>query len=121
MREYSRFCSNFLDDAFGHDFGKKFTGSIPSSSWVAEIVGFHSKYKYDRIFLQGKRDYSRANSAGSRGIFAWYILESGKYYEIKQQTSWKKSCRYFAKVDDTGEIIEVKEEEVRGWLRNLSE
>lgn len=93
-------------------------GSIPSSSWVAEIIGFHAKFKYDRKFLNCKKDYSHTNSKGSRGVYAWYILESGRYYEIKEAISWSARRRYFVKVDVDGTILEVEEDEVSEWLKD---
>jgi hypothetical protein len=92
-------------------------GSYPRSGWVAEITGFDPKYKYARSFLKFKKDYSRANSKGSRGIFAEYILEEGKIYDVKQQVSWKRIERYFCKVDNW-QIIRIDETEVKEWLKS---
>jgi hypothetical protein len=86
-------------------------GGAPSPGWVAEITGFDSKYKYARSFLAFKKDYSRANSKGSRGIFAEYILEEGKIYEVKQKETWTKIKRYFCIVKDW-QIVEIDEMEV---------
>ena len=69
--------------------------SVPSSSWVAEIVGLHPKYKLDRAFLPYKKDYSRSNSVGSRGVYANYILEAGHIYDIKDFKD-----RYFCAVTE---------------------
>jgi len=91
--------------------GNKVFGTIPSSGWVAEIIGFDPKYKYARTFLKFKKDYSQANSKGSRGIFAEYILDENKIYEIKQQVTWKRSERYFCKVQDW-KIVKITEQEV---------
>lgn len=96
-------------------------GGMPSSGWVAEITGFDPKYKYARNFLKRKLDYSRANSKGSRGVYAEYILESGKIYEVKEQTSWKKVYRYFCTVNNDGEIVILNESEVIEWLKSRSE
>lgn len=95
-------------------------GKMPSSGWVAEIIGFDAKFKYTRQFLKSKKDYSRANSVGSRGIFQEYILESDKIYEVKKQISQKNNLRYFCKVDNEGNIITIQENEVIEWLKNLS-
>lgn len=96
-------------------------GGMPSSGWVAEITGFAPKYKYQRRFLPRKLNYSRANSVGSRGVFAEYILESGKIYEVKQQISWKKVDRYFCTVTNDGDIERLDEKDVIKWLKNRSE
>jgi hypothetical protein len=96
-------------------------GKAPSGTWVAEITGFDPKFKYARKFLRYKKEYSRSNSAGSRGVYAEFTLESGKMYEIKHRVSWNKSERYFAKVTDDGDIVEIDEAEVIAWLKAKSQ
>lgn len=92
-------------------------GSMPPAGWVAEIIGIDKKYKYARKFLRYKKDYSRSNSVGSRGVFAEYILESGKLYDVKE---WDK--RYFCTVDsNTGAIVKIKDGEVNSWIKSASE
>jgi hypothetical protein len=86
---------------------------IPPSAWVAEITGLDHKYKYKRNFLPYKKDYSRSNSVGSRGVYAVYILETGKIYEIKDHKD-----RYYCTVTDNGNIVRLSEDEVREWLKN---
>lgn len=96
-------------------------GGMPPSGWVAEITGFDQKYKYARKFLKRKLDYSRANSKGSRGVYAEYILESGKIYDVKQQISRKRVHRYFCTVNQDGDIVILSESEVVEWLKSRSE
>mgnify|MGYP001482488234 FL=1 len=91
-------------------------GGMPPSGWVAEITGFDQKYKYARKFLKRKLDYSRANSKGSRGVYAEYILESGKIYDVKQQISWKRVHRYFCTVNQDGDIVILSESEFLVYL-----
>lgn len=86
---------------------------LPPSGWVAELTGFDPKYKYTRKFLKHNKDYSRANSKGSRGIFAEYILESGKIYDIKDDR-----LRYFARVTDNGDVKSMSESEVKEWVKS---
>lgn len=62
--------------------------------WVARITGTDPRYKLAREFIQGNRDYSRANSVGSRGIMINYWLKPG-VYEVFERTSWSSSRRYF--------------------------
>ena len=92
-------------------------GKMPKRYWVAEIKGFCDKFKYTREFLRSKKDYSQANSVGSRGVFAYYILEENKVYEVKSPKTWKHSDRYFCTVIG-GEIFELTQEEVDTWLKN---
>ena len=98
--------------------GEYTVGKMPVTYWAAEITGFDPKYKYTRKFLRCKKDYSRSNSIGSRGIFAEYTLESGHIYQILQQYSWKRSEKYFCAVSEEGDIAELTEEEVINWLNN---
>lgn len=85
---------------------------IPPSAWIAEISGPDSKYKFKREFLRFKKDYSRANSVGSRGVYANYILESGRIYDVKCHKD-----RYYCKIDDQGKIIRLTESEVIECLK----
>jgi len=97
------------------EMGNKVFSSV-SRYWVAEILGNHPLYKYNRKFISGKKDYTHANSKGSRGVFVWYILETGKIYEILKPISRRNSCRYFCKVTIDGDIVEIKEKEVCEWI-----
>jgi hypothetical protein len=90
-----------------------FGGPIPRR-WVAEITGPDRKWKYARSFCRFKKDYSRANSKGSRGVYAIYCLDGSKYYEVNE---WKR--RFFCKVRDW-KVVEVTKEEVDEWLKSNS-
>lgn len=87
-----------------------------STPWVAEIVGLSAKYGYERRFLRGKEDWTRANSPGSRGVYFYFTLEEGRYYEAYRRVSNNQSERLFLKVTSEGEIVEVSREEVDEWL-----
>lgn len=104
-----------LGDDLMPGIGTMIFGKYPPSGWVAEISGFDERYKYKRNFLRCKKDYSRANSKGSRGVYAEYILDEGKIYEVKNR---KK--RYFCKVVDW-KIVKIDESEVIEWLKSRSE
>ena len=99
-------------------FNKKLTASIihdPSalavwagskgSPWVSELG--HGIVHY-------KKDYSRSNSNGSRGVYAVYTLEEGKVYEVN---AWSE--RYFCTVRDW-QVVRLENEEVEAWLKNHS-
>lgn len=90
-------------------------GKSPFNYWVAKITGKDEKYKYAREFIRGKKDYTHANSKGSRGIFLYFLIESGFVYEVKGS---KK--RYFCKVSEDGEIIELTGDDVDEWIRDHS-
>ena len=55
--------------------------------------------------VEGRTDYSQANSKGSRGVMVWYTLESGKRYIVRSPTSWKNTEEYCCHVNDAGEVI----------------
>lgn len=120
IRQLNKLCTNIANEALP-GLGDMVFGGMPSSGWVAEIIGFDKKYKYQRYFLKAKKDYSRGNSRGSRGIYAEYILESGRIYQVKEQTSWKNSEKYFCIVTEDGEIIKIDESEVIKCLKSHSE
>lgn len=82
--------------------------------WVARITGRDPVYGYARQFMRGQKDYSQANSIGSRGVYLYYALESG-VYEVNRRVSWKRSRRYFIRVEDA-QIAEIDEQEVGRWL-----
>lgn len=86
------------------------------SYWVSQIIGSDPIYKYARSFLKGKKDYAHANSKGSRGVFVYYLLESGYVYEVKRNSK----RRFFCTVDDEGDIIEVDSNFVDQWIKDHS-
>ena len=78
--------------------------------WVALILKSET-YGYDREFLIGKLDYSRANSKGSRGVYLVYYLREGGVYEVFSFSSWKSQTRSFVTVVD-GDVVEINKDEV---------
>jgi hypothetical protein len=106
--------------------GAAIWGKLPAPYWVAEITGLDIKYRYARRFLKGTKDFTDSNSVGSRGIYVYYVLESGRIYEILAPTSWRRSRQYFARVDDNGQIIDIGDsdrvspQEVLRWVNDHS-
>ena len=90
-------------------------GVDKSSSWAARIIGVDSDDNLKREFLKGQRDYTEANSVGSRGIFTYYPLPDG-IYEVNDRYHWCKVRRYFCRVIDA-KIIEISKEEVMECLK----
>lgn len=90
--------------------------SVPKSYWVAKITGHCDFDGFKREFVKGNRDYAKANSKGTRGIYVSYFLDPG-VYEVKHKTSWKHTERYFCIVTDSGEIIKIDKFEVEKWLK----
>lgn len=66
--------------------------------WVAHLTGLSARYGFARAFVPGKKDFSQANSLGSRGVYAHYILEEGLLYEVHALLSWKRSEHYYCQI-----------------------
>ena len=112
MRQFASLESFFLG-------GKSRCGSF-NRAWVA-IIKDHYKGKFLREFPKGYKDYSEANSVGSRGIYKYYYLEEGNIYEVSEPKSWKRTDRYFCRIED-GQEIRMTEDEVKAHfeaIRNL--
>lgn len=69
--------------------------------------------------LYGRRDYSRANSKGTRGVYVWYILEPDTLYWVNEPISWKRSEQYYCAVKLDGSVYRLTDEEAEEWLNAL--
>lgn len=78
--------------------------------WCAEIGGKDKKYGLKRSFLKPTLDFTRANSTGTRGVHAFFILRSGKLYEVCELTTWRRVERYFCIVGHDGSLMKVDKE-----------
>lgn len=108
--------SKIMDHTLGPGTSDEVIGSTSGRKpWVAEITGLDQKYGFARKFVRGRIQYKRSNNSGSRGVELWFILESGKIYEVKEHTSWKSSYRYFCTVNYSGDIVRVVD--VESWLK----
>lgn len=68
--------------------------------WVARLTGLDDRYGFKREFLTGMRDWSLANSTGSRGVYEYFALTPG-IYEINECIKLGVSRRYFVRADET--------------------
>ena len=67
--------------------------------WVAEIVGRHPKFNFERKFLSPvARNWSSSGKTGTTS----FLLEEGKVYEVNEP--WKG--RYFITIQN-GEIVDI--------------
>ena len=96
-------------------YNKIFTKAIPPPCWVAEVTMVDGVIVRNR--LPHTTDYSFTNGTGSRGTYLWYILESGKIYEVNERVSWSRSERYFISVDEQGDFLHMSQDEVRQCLK----
>lgn len=97
--------------------GSRSTDPTNPRPWVAEIVGLHPRYRFERRFLGHKTDYRQTSGTRNRGVWFWWTLESGHVYEVSYRTSWGSGYqRRFITVTEHGEITDLNEKEVREWL-----
>lgn len=115
LRAYANFTNSLVPGLGDMTFGTN-NGKPKPSYWVAQITGVHQVFHYERKFLKGKKDYTYSNSKGSRGVYVYYLLESGNIYEVKSPVSWKRTERYFCIVTEDGEIQRVNKEYVDKWI-----
>jgi hypothetical protein len=111
-----------LDDAFGGQFGRSIIGgpARPRKPWVAEISDRHEQLGLQRRFLPANWQRKRANGPHSRGVELWFVLESGRVYEVNEPVSWRRWDRYFCAVDDAGNVQRLSKKEVEQWLNARS-
>jgi hypothetical protein len=108
---YKKLCNMF-------GYGELMGGVSFRRPWAAKLTGLWPSGKFQHTFLRGNKDYSESNSKGSRGVFIYYTLESGNYYDVYELTSWKNDDRYYCKVDVEGNIIVVDEKEIQIFFEN---
>lgn len=119
IRREARNIVNDLTPAVGRAAAEAFMGKDPSRPWVARIDGLDPRYGLARTFVHGTRDYSRANSVGSRGVWECFALEPG-LYEVFHRVSWHRARRYFIRVTEDGSYHEISREEVEACLRSAT-
>jgi hypothetical protein len=85
-------------------------------AWVAKITGLSDKYGLDREFVRAAKDYRRANSRGTRGVYASYMLEYGYIYEVSSPQSWSTTERYFLLAGPHGGE-RMSKSDVISWLK----
>lgn len=101
--------------ASGSQYRGQLTGNAP---WVAEVKGLSRDGRFVRDFLKADVDYSRANSVGSRGVYHYYHLQSGRIYEVAARLSWKRTVQYFCYVNgNSGEIVHTTRQDVLAALQ----
>ncbi len=87
----------------------------PRRPWVARITGGCPNWGLERDFVRGNKDYSRANSKGSRGVMLYYHLREGGVYEVNELESWSTTDRYFCRIEGSG-LVRMTEAEALAWL-----
>lgn len=100
-------------DAVAPALSRSLVGDVTAGPSVHEIRREGAK----EVF--GDRDYSKANSKGSRGVRIRYILESDKLYFVRAPYSWRGVDEYFCAVDEVGNIYRLSATEVDEWRSAL--
>lgn len=83
----------------------------PRRPWVARITGGCPNWGLERDFVRSQKDYSKANSNGSRGVYLYYNLCEGSVYEVNALESWSTTDRYFCRIE-AGALVRITESEV---------
>jgi hypothetical protein len=83
--------------------------------------GVYAVTKKGLFGMNCKTDYSHSNSVGSRGVYKYYTIESGRFYFVRSPISWGRTDEFFCTVDNDGNIKRVTEQETIDWLENTSE
>lgn len=92
-------------------------GPYRPPSYVAVLVW--DGYAIEKRPQRGQRDYSQANSVGSRGIYTYHLLYPDHCYEVNERITWQRSRLYWCRVEN-GQIIEMTYEEALQWLSTPS-
>mgnify|MGYP005856343083 CR=1 FL=1 len=55
-------------------------GGLGTGAWIAQIIGSHPQYRFERKFIRSKDDLSRSGRSGMR---YWYLPEEGGVFEYR--------------------------------------
>lgn len=77
-------------------------GGDPKAPYVCCITGINRDGQFIRVYLRGDKDYTEANSVGSRGVYLYYLLHTHRVYEVCRRVSWSKTEKYYCIVTQEG-------------------
>jgi hypothetical protein len=84
--------------------------------WVARITGRDPKYGFAREFLRGSVSFRDVeDELGARGVYRWYELEEGAFFEVNAPLSWTSADRYFCR-SERGRVVRMTREEIDAAL-----
>lgn len=83
--------------------------------WCARLLSAGGKYGLEREFIRGTPDYTFTRQR--RGTLLVFPVPPG-LYEVQDNINQSRGRRYFARVDDAGEITEISREEMLTCLKN---
>lgn len=86
--------------------------------WVARITGFHPDYLFQREFVRGVYDYSYVSRSNRRrNIYMYFAVPPG-LYDVQEYVNTSRPRRYFAQVNEDGDVSEISKEELIKCLKN---
>lgn len=88
-------------------------GNKSLKPWVAKVTISAGRLEREFVRYQMK-DYFRANSTGSRGVYLYYVLSDG-LYEVNERVSKVRARRHFIYVKGD-KIMDVATDEVLRWV-----
>lgn len=97
--------------------GRALAHKPPPKPWVARLTGLDPVHRFSREFVRSVMDYTDARPSGARGIYLYFSMSPG-LYEVFQPVTWKKSRRFFIRVDEAGDWVEIERKEVEFCLEN---
>lgn len=112
LKDFERLIDGLAPGLGGVVVGEGFT----RRPWVTEIVGREDSAKLVRRSLLANWQRKDANSKQTRGVYLWFILESGRLYEVRACQSWRSTRRYFCTVSEDGAIYELTPEQAAEWV-----
>jgi len=83
---------------------------VDRTPWVAEITGWSGGP--ERSFLDGHKDYERADHKGERGVCRTFHLRPGRVYEVCHWEGFETKRRYFCQVVE-GEVVKITEADAK--------
>lgn len=88
----------------------------PYGIW--EVKGFGGAL-FSKHELQPQKSYAEANSVGSRGVFAYYLLQRERIYEVLEPVSWNRDEHYYMYLEGDEEVRGTVEDAFR-WVKNAT-
>ncbi len=70
--------------------------------------------KYDTKDLTPNTDFADANKRLTYGLYFYFILESGRLYEVLNYVAWERTDYYYATPTQEGKLARV--EDAASWL-----
>ena len=98
----------------------RWTRGPDSHPWCARLLGLDEKCGFRREFIKGIYDYTYTSRyAGSKTVLIFYAVPPG-IYQVYDNINRSRGRKYFVRVTDEGEIVEIERDDVLECLRKLN-